>query len=71
MTAWVKADQLAELTGLSVSTIRKHSMLPACPKVKVGRAVRYDAAEYMEWLRSGGPERAREELVGELRKVHG
>ena len=68
---WVSADRLSELTGLSVSTIRKYNMLPDTPVIKVGRKCLYDVAEYKQWLRSGGPKQAERNFTEQIRRVHG
>ncbi len=65
--ALLTAEQVAYLTGLSTETLAQwRSQRRGIPYLKIGRAVRYDAADVHEYLRgcrvsvSGPQERRRE-----------
>lgn len=54
---FVRAKDLAVITGLSLSTIKKHATLPGCPCFRSDfcRARLFDRAGYLEWLKRGAP----------------
>ena len=44
-------DQVAEMLGFSVATIRKWVWLGFIPYKKIGKAVRFSVSEIEEWVR--------------------
>ena len=52
----LNVGQVAQMLGLSISTIRKWVLIGFIPYRKIGRAVRFSAFEIQEWVRykSGG-----------------
>jgi excisionase family DNA binding protein len=49
---FLDAEQVAELLGLSVATIRKWVLIRYIPYKKIGRAVRFSAKEIQEWVKA-------------------
>jgi len=49
---FLDAGQVAQFLGLSVATIRKWVLIKFIPYKKIGRAVRFSAAEIQEWAES-------------------
>ena len=49
---YLDAGQVARMLGLSIATIRKWVLTGYIPCQKIGRAVRFSAAEIQDWARS-------------------
>jgi len=50
MERWLTIAEVADLTRLTVSTIRKHVWKETMPFVKLGAAVRFRLAEIEAWV---------------------
>lgn len=44
------ADSFANFAHISVAQVRKMTRLTSMPRVKIGRAVRFDRAKVLAWL---------------------
>lgn len=50
---WLSERDVAAMTGISLSTLRKHRhFMMGIPYSKVGRSVRYEEAEVVAFMRS-------------------
>jgi len=47
---FLDAGQVAQYLKLSIATIRKWVLIKFIPYKKIGRAVRFSAAEIQEWM---------------------
>jgi excisionase family DNA binding protein len=47
----LNVGQVAQMLGLSVSTIRKWVLIRYIPYRKIGKAVRFSASEIQEWIK--------------------
>jgi len=56
---FLDAGQVAEMLGLSIATIRKWVLTGYIPYRKIGRAVRFSAAEIQGWALSKSPTKQR------------
>jgi excisionase family DNA binding protein len=48
----LNAEQVAEMLGLSIATIRKWVLIRYIPFQKLGSSVRFSASEIKEWQQS-------------------
>jgi excisionase family DNA binding protein len=49
-----RAQTLAEFLAVSVAAVRKWTRTTDMPRVKIGRAVRYDRSAVLAWLAARG-----------------
>jgi excisionase family DNA binding protein len=52
VVTFLDVGQVAEMLGLSTSTIRKWVLIRYIPYRKLGRAVRFSAPEIREWVKT-------------------
>jgi excisionase family DNA binding protein len=51
LETYLDVEQVAEMLGLSIATIRKWVLIGYIPYLKIGRVIRFSASEVQDWAR--------------------